>query len=273
MGKIEKTLEINITHEILSLADSFWWFLQPVSLKRYWRPHWRFPLTQAPKSFATGLPISIEGKENGGYDVCIKSTSNFQGGNPRLLYMQFKAGTEKLFNSDPKSIFYGDYVKPNIHIEFDINNNKKNNQHELLETLANKSGKKDAVLYVFPKIVNENQLLENIGKLLKLTNFISISEINDKAKLFSVKISDGRPHKFRTCYTDSNKNEINYFLFPFGAQNEPGSILGEIFAIRMYRALQSLKVVQNSNFKISKYHIIDAFIRHFFNIGNYFSIP
>lgn len=273
MSKIEKTLELNITHEILSLADGFWWFLQPVSLKRYWRPHWRFPFMATPKSFATGLHINLEGKKGGGYDVCINSPSNFQGGNPRLLFMQFKAGVEQQFNSDAKSIFYGDTTKPNVHVEFDINSNKNRNQHRLLTDLATSAGNGNAVVYVFPRIVNETQLQNNIGKLLNKTSFISIADIDAKATANKVKIDDGNAHKFRTCYSDFNKSEVNFFFFFFGKPTNPGGQLGEIFAIRMYRALQALKKVQVDNYPISKYHVMDAMIRHILNLGLHFSIP
>lgn len=273
MGKIEKTLELNITHEILSLADGFWWFLQPTSLKRYWRPHWRFPFMETPKSFASGLHINLEGKKGGGYDVCINSPSNFQGGNPRLLFMQFKAGLEMPFNKNSESIFYGDAANPNIHIEFDINHNDKRNQHRLLKELAINAGNENAVVYVFPRIVNENQLQDNIGKLLIKTSFISIEDIDSKAASNKIIIDDGNPHKFRTCYNDYNKNEINLLLLVLGKINMPGKYLGEIFAIRLYRALQSLQKVQVEDFTISNYHIIDAMIRHVFNLGLFFSIP
>ncbi len=273
MSKIEKTLELNITHEILSLADSFWLYLQPISLKRYWRPHWRFPLIPTPKSFATGLHINLEGKKGGGYDVCINSPANFQGGNPRLLFMQFKAGVEKQFNSNSASIFSGDKQHPNVHVEFDINSNAKNNQHKLLKDLANKAGNKDAVVYVFPRIVNNEQLQKNVGKLLRKTSFISISEMDSKAAANNVTIDDGNPHKFRTCYHDYNKNEVNFFFFFFGKPANPGGLLGEIFSIRMYRALHELKKVQVENYPISRYHIMDAMIRHVLNIGLHFSIP
>jgi hypothetical protein len=272
MSKIEKTLELNITHEILSLADSFWWFLQPVSLRRYWRPHWRFPFIQTPKSFATGLPINLEGKAGGGYDVCIKSPSNFQGGNPRLLFMQFKAEVERRFNSDKKSLFYGNPSDPNIHVEFEINKNKNNNQHRLLKDLSTKAGNGNAVVYVFPRIVNETQLEQNIGNLLYKTSFISIDDIDAKTTANGVTIDDNNVHKFRTCYNDYYKNELNSFFIFFGKPKEPGGMLGEIFTIRMFRSLQALKKVQVEKFTISKYHVMDAMIRHMFNIGLNFSI-
>lgn len=273
MSKIEKTLELNITHEILSLADSFWWFLQPISLKRYWRPHWRFPIIPTPKSFATGLHINLEGKQGGGYDVCINSPANFQGGNPRLLFMQFKAGVEKPFNTNTASKFYGNAQNPNIHVEFDINSNTNKNQHRLLKDLATKAGNEDAVVYVFPRIVDNKQLENNVGKLLRKTSFISIAEMDAKATENNVTIDDGNAHKFRTCYNDYNKNEVNFFFFFFGRPANPGGLLGEIFSIRMYRALRELKKVQVEKYPISRYHIMDAMIRHVLNIGLHFSIP
>lgn len=273
MAKIEKTLELNITHEILSLADSFWWYLQPVSLKRYWRPHWRFPLMQPPKSFATGLHINIEGKKGGGYDVCINSPANFQGGKPRLLFIQFKAGVEKSFNSNSKSIFYGSASKPKVHVEFDINSNKKKNQHKLLQELASKAGNKDAVVYVFPRIVNNTQLEQNIGSLLRKTSFISIADINAKATKNGITIDDGNTHNFRTCYNNYDRNEINLLLLLLGKFEKPGGLLGEILCVRMYRALQSLKEVQQNEYLISRFHVMDAMLRHIMNIGRYFSIP
>lgn len=33
----EKSLELNITHELLNLADSWHWFLTGIPLWRYWR--------------------------------------------------------------------------------------------------------------------------------------------------------------------------------------------------------------------------------------------
>lgn len=273
MSKIEKTLELNITHEILQLADSFWWFLQSNALRRHWHPHHRFPLIAPPKSFASGLHINLEGKKGGGYDVCINSPSNFGGGNPRLLFMQFKAGVEKPFNTNTDSKFFGNSANPEIHIEFDINSNTKKDQHRLLQTLASNVGNKNAVVYVFPRMVNIGQLQDNLGKLLSKTSFISIDEIDKKASDNNVTIDDGNAHKFRTCYNDYDKNEVNFFFFFFGRQKKPGGVLGEIFAVRIYRALNLLRENQNSAFPFVKRQITDALIRYLLNIGMSFSIP
>ncbi|MBI2284306.1 MAG: hypothetical protein HYU71_11405 [Bacteroidetes bacterium] len=272
MSKIEKSLEINITHELLSLADSFWWFLQPVSLKRYWRPHWRFPLMQTPTAVASGLPISLEGKPGGGYDICIHSSPNFIGGNPRLLFMQFKAGVHKDYNTNSKSIFYGTTTTKNAHVEFDVNSNKKRDQHRLLKTLATSAGNGNAVVYVFPRIVDEKQIQQFSGKLLARTTFISISDIDIKAAKNGITIDDGNPHKFRTCYNDYDRNEMNLLLLLLGKQPDPGGFIGEVFAIRMYRAFHALRQSLLDDFPLSKTHIMDAVIRHVLNIARHFEI-
>jgi len=273
MSKIEKTLELNITHEILRLADSFWYFLCSSPLDRYWQPHHRIPIIAPPLTFASGLHINLEGKAGGGYDVCIHSPANFTGGNPRLLFMQFKAGVEKSFNANPDSLFYGDAKNPKIHVEFDINSNTKNDQHELLQKLAKSVGKQDAVVYVFPRIVSIQQLQDNIGKLLSKTSFISIAEMDLKAAEKGVTIADKNAHKFRTCYDDHSKNEVNFFFFIFGAQNKPGGLLGEIFAIRIYRALNLIRENHSYSTMYLKRRIADALILYILHIGQAFSIP
>ena len=71
----EKSLELNITHEILNLADSWYWFLTDIPLWRYWRPRYRLPFLKFPKSTSGGFHITTEGKDDptgnagGGFDV------------------------------------------------------------------------------------------------------------------------------------------------------------------------------------------------------------
>ncbi len=75
----EKSLELNITHELLNLADSWYWFLTDIPLWRYWRPRYRLPFLKFPQSSSGGFHITTEGKNDptgeagGGYDVRIKT--------------------------------------------------------------------------------------------------------------------------------------------------------------------------------------------------------
>ena len=108
--------------------------------------------------------------------------------------------------------------------------------------------------------------------MLLKTSFLSINEIDLKAAENNVKINDNNSHKFRTCYNDYTRNEINYYYFVFGKQSKPGGIIGEIFAIRIYRAFQEFKKAQIDFYRISKNHVMDAMIRYLINLGMYFSI-
>src|SRR5690554_1039010 len=92
----EKTLESNITHELLNLADSWYWFLTDIPLWRYWRPRYRLPFVKHPKSTSAGFHITTEGKDDptgnagGGFDIRIKA-----GFGKHLLFIQFKKGDLK----------------------------------------------------------------------------------------------------------------------------------------------------------------------------------
>ncbi|QSB25249.1 hypothetical protein [Flavobacterium sp. CLA17] len=66
---------------------------------------------------------------------------------------------------------------------------------------------------------------------------------------------------------------MNFFFFLFGEQKNPGGVIGEIFAIRIYRALNLLKENQNAGFSFTKRRVADALVRYLLNIGMSFSIP
>jgi hypothetical protein len=55
----EKTLELNPTHELLTLADSWYWFLTDISL---WRPRYRLPFLKVPKSTSGGFISPAKGR-------------------------------------------------------------------------------------------------------------------------------------------------------------------------------------------------------------------
>ncbi len=102
----EKSLESNITHELLNLADSWCWFLTDIPLWRYWRPRYRLPFIKFPKSTSAGFHITTEGKDDptgtagGGFDIRIKA-----GIGKHLLFIQFKQGKLQKLSPSPKSIF------------------------------------------------------------------------------------------------------------------------------------------------------------------------
>ena len=115
----EKTLELNITHEILSLTDSWFWILSSSSLSKYWKPKYLLPFHKINKPTAAGFHITTEGNSDstgengGGYDVRIKS-----GIGNNLLFIQYKLGEFETVSPDPKSIFE---KSPHNHYKFKIN--------------------------------------------------------------------------------------------------------------------------------------------------------
>lgn len=272
MGKIEKTLELNISHELINMADSFWWYLNHSSLKRYWRRSWKLPLFPLPKSYVTGLPIHLEGKAGYGYDVCLHSRG--LNGNERAVFIQFKAGEHKKFQKNAKSLFHGDKNNLNPHVKFDINNNGKKNQHLLLQGLEKTNlTPGNPVLYGFPRIVDEDQIKKYAGKLLTKTSFISVGDIDSKAAENGVTIQAGTSHQFRACYDDYKKCEISSTPFSFDRPDRTGDFIAEVVAIRVMRALRNLRIWANqvdALTKTSMNAVAEAFFQYIRYLADYF---
>lgn len=232
----EKSLELNITHELLNLADSWHWFLTDIPLWRYWRPRYRLPFLKFPKSTSGGFHITTEGKRDstgkagGGFDVRIKS-----GIDGSLLFIQYKKGELVTVSPDPKSEF--DKL-PHDHFKFKINS-KSTNQHFTLRELANGIGKEkgNAVVYAFPLIANMAELEENAGKLIRKTKFVSILDIDNQAKINKVKIETDKVHNFRIGKFNMNRCEVNYYYYYFNGKDRTPEIISDIIAIKFQKTL------------------------------------
>jgi len=255
----EKSLELNITHELLNLADSWYWFLTDIPLWRYWRPTNLLPFLKFPKSTAGGFHITIEGKNDptgnagGGYDVRIKTGS---GGH--LLFIQYKEG--KLVTTSPnlKSEFNN---LPHEHFEFKINGTSTN-QHFVLRDLANGIGKikGNAVVYALPLIADMDELEANAGKLIRKTKFISIADIDYQAaaQTPSVSFVKGKEHKFRVGKEDMSRCEVNFFFFFFSGKDRVSEIVADIIAIRFQKTLSYFIKTLETNYK--KYGLLEEYI-------------
>lgn len=253
----EKTLELNITHELLNLADSWYWFLTDIPLWRYWRPRYRLPFLNYPKSTAAGFHINTEGKDDptgevgGGFDVRIKS-----GLGGHLLFLQYKLGEFQNTCPDPKSIFN---VQPFEHYKFEINNTKTN-QHFLLRNLSNGVGKEkgNAVVYALPLIQDMDELERYIGKLVRRTKFISIDDIDKQAALNGVSVTRNQEHLFRVGDTDMNRCEINFFFIEFKGQDRTAELIADIISIRFRKILVYFDTEIYKNYK--KYNLNPTYI-------------
>lgn len=276
----EKTLELNITHELLNLADSYFWFLKDIPLWDYWRPAHRLPFFNVPKSTAGGFHITTEGKDDptgnagGGFDVRIKSGS---GGH--LLFIQYKKGDLQTSSPDPKSEFN---TAPHEHFKFKINSTSTN-QHFVLRNLANGIGgsKGNAVVYAFPLIEDMADLEANAGNLIRRTKFVSVADIDKQAKRQTPKVSfkKNKEHNFRVGKFDMNRCEVNYFFFFFGGIDRTPEIIADIIGVKVQEALESfLKSIENNDRQSDAYkdfiafQLRESFIRYLRYLLHYFEV-
>ena len=257
----EKTLELNITHELLNLADSWYWFLTDIPLWRYWRPRHRLPFLKFPKSTSGGFHITTEGKNDptgnagGGFDVRIKTGS---GGH--LLFIQYKKGDLVTTSPDLKSIFNN---LPHEYSKFKINSTTTN-QHFVLRDLANGIGKTkgNAVVYALPLIADMDELEANAGKLIRKTKFISIADIDRQAAAQkpSVSFTKGMEHNFRVGKFNLNRCEVNFFYFSFYGKDRTSEIIADIIAIKFQKTLSYFLKVIETNYK--KYKLSEEYIQY-----------
>ena len=257
----EKSLELNITHEILNLADSWYWFLTDIPLWRYWRPRHRLPFLKFPKSTSGGFHITTEGKNDptgnagGGYDVRIKTGS---GGH--LLFIQYKKGELITTSPNPKSEFN---KPPHDHFKFKINGTTTD-QHFVLKDLANGIGKTkgNAVVYALPLIADMDELEANAGKLIRKTKFISIADIDSQAanQNPSVSFTKGKEHNFRVGKFDLNRCEVNFFFFFFHGKDRTPEIIADIITLKFQKALSYFLKTIETNYK--KYDLFEDYIAY-----------
>lgn len=255
----EKSLELNITHELLNLTDSWYWFLTDIPLWRYWRPRHRLPFLKFPKSSSQGFHITTEGKNDptgkagGGYDVRIKT-----GLGDHLLFIQYKKGELITSSPGPKSEFN---TSPHEHFKFKINSTSTD-QHFVLRDLANGIGraKGNAVVYAFPLIADMTELESNAGKLLRKTKFVSIADIDSQAALQDppVSFTKGKEHSFRISKFDLNRCEVNFFFFFFNGKDRTPEIISDIIAISFQKTLSYFIKTIESNYK--EYDLLEDYI-------------
>jgi len=243
MNLHEKSLELNVTHELLNLCDAFNWHLTNIGLWRYWEPSYRHFRTQTQKkSIALGLHSSVEGNDDntgnagGGYDVKIKS-----GSNDSVLFIQYKRGEYRTTEPEPNgantSIFTGSESE---HYLFKLNSTATN-QHFTLRNLSNNitSYNGNAVVYAFPLIKDIDELEENAGRLLNRTKFISISDIDNEANTNGHPFVLGSSHKYRICPYDMDRTEFNFFFFTYKGRDISKDVIADFINLSVQKEIRT----------------------------------
>ncbi len=252
MNLHEKSLELNITHELLNLADSFDWHLGYISHFNESAPSTDgFKFNGNKKSLAYGLHSNIEGKDDakgeagGGYDVKIKS-----GKNESVVFIQYKKGEysekePKKNKNGNRSIFHGDEVN---HFKFNLNN-PKSNQHFKLRKLSKNITKKhgNAVIYAFPLIKDIEDLDRNAGEIIRRTKFISIKDIDKEAKKQKHPFEEDKKHCYRICAKHLERSELNYYYYYYNGFDSSIGIICDTIILGIQRALRNFVKKMNKS--------------------------
>lgn len=225
----ESTLETNIVGEIAAL------FKQPNGLSYPLRLRWLFGIpTDLGSVISRKVKIyrltPIEENRRGGWDSKVEIPLG--NGSTRAFFIQFKAGKHSEGNNIPKSIFNINERNPNKHAEFCFNNNSGNNQHQTLKTLHDELIKQGlpakSVMYGFPRVTTLKTFESLEDDLILHTTFLSIDEMDAKAKGKGIDLYDGKEHHFRTCYFDESRREISSEPFELGSSESTSGVLYEI---------------------------------------------
>lgn len=270
----EKTLELNITNELLNLFNGFHWRSSPDMLRRLFRPMtFPFRLPWIHGAFASGLAAREEGTGGGGWDVKITVPNGF-GDGARALFVQFKKGEHQSPNGDPRSKFQN-----KIHAQFKLDNEGKT-QHKALQGLAAhlKSNHlpNDSVVYGFPRVTTKDQFEKLRGKLLLYTSFLSIDELDQEAKSNGVSIVDGNDHFFKACYRDHQLREIWSSPFALSNTSQTKLFLVELFRYKLSKLWNAIYDARGRSdyfpdivrFNLS--FILSAYLGHdqYYSLGN-----
>ncbi|MCL6261342.1 hypothetical protein M3O96_19740 [Aquiflexum sp. TKW24L] len=248
----EKTFELNITNELLTISKSFLWYLDfsPISHLLSGKT-WSHFLNQS-TFFAEGLTQEEEANAGGGYDVSI-NINNPTLADKRLLMLQYKSGEHMDYSVKARSLFKKPSA-PSEHVLFKFNEAAGKTQHIILRALANTPGiKKESVMYVFPRITSKSDFHSKIGNLIWHTSFVPVLELDDQGSIKTPPciINAGKTHNYRTSY-DGIKSEVNYFLFIFfPKQLIILEILTELICIQIERFLKFLK--KKAEFILERY--------------------
>lgn len=227
MGLTEKTLELNITHEILAFGQGIWqifWALSP-------RPR---PVANVvgPPLYAAGLSLQQEKQQ--GWDVSIQLPP--LGSTPqRIVFLQFKLGKSRGYSRKANTIFPAGGGAASCHTLFGINNNSGCNQHEVLRNVALAAQVPHCALYVLPQFTDEAQVMGALGQLLQQTQFFSVPDVD---ALANPPIVTGKGRHIAIADADPRIREIRSQPKAFDAKDRTGELLGELAMIRIQRALE-----------------------------------
>src|SRR5690554_1164111 len=177
----EKTFELNITNELLNTSKSFLWYINSSPIHHFFPVFFWERFLNSNIFYAEGLTQAEESREGGGYDVSINFPSSDPSQPNRLMFLQYKSGVERSYCKNPRTKFIQNSGDREIgrHISFSFNDAAKNTQHSILRNLATQNDiQAESVMYVFPRITEKEDFVNNIGNLVFKTSFVPVLDLD-----------------------------------------------------------------------------------------------
>lgn len=103
-----------------------------------------------------------------------------------------------------------------------------------------------------------NELEANAGKLIRMTKFISIGDIDVQAITNNVAFKKGQEHNFLVGKFDMIRCEVNYFYYFFSGKDRSADIISDIIAIKFQKTLSYFLKAIEINYK--KYGLFEEYI-------------
>lgn len=272
----EKTLELQITHEVLTRADYLSDLFSFACTQRC--PPWFRIANQSisPPSryrppYAVGL--SLQDEQEQGWDVKINVPESW-GEARQALFLQFKRPRARCYSQDTDSKFYGSKGGHSPHCVFGINNNSKCDQHVVLRSLA--SGRQqEAVYYVLPRISSFQNYKACIGRLLLTSSVLSVDEVDRVGTEENITIQRGDAHKFRTSY-DGEERELHSEVMDLDdVRDEKPALLAEIVRFRTWETLESWREAFREGFGVEQGKVLGGALlrKYLLNFAQYLAVP
>ncbi len=256
----EKTMEMNITHELLNLSNGWPWRhrgLKDHYLHSYWfweefEGQWHSVHKPA---IAYGLhtgsegTASLEGKEGGGFDAAILGKKG-----DFFAFIQYKVGE---LATIPNRIKFGlSTVDNSAFVNANPNTPKgrkrvvKPSQFQLFWNLFRKSqeitnqvvtiGDTNPCFYAFPAFTSMQEVLAHSGLFLERTRIVGINEIVDDAGKATppIQLFDNSEHHYSFVKSDLSTPQIESDPKDASDRDSQYGFVGDIVMVRLWRALK-----------------------------------
>ncbi len=179
----EKSLELNITHELLREVERMQLDLA-IALAQ------QTGTSTRPSSppYAIGLPLDAE--RHRGVDVRLELPPSLNMG--RAFLLQFKSPKPLRYSQKKGSQFSGTRTRPAPHCLFEINNNSHRDQHRVFEAYAKRY--QLSAFYALPAVPSVSAFRAGIGDLVRMTSIIDVADVSRRARAAGINVNNGDVH-------------------------------------------------------------------------------